>query len=67
MNQTTTVEAPNEISELQAGITEYLAEIDRLREQMSRDDAAIERSRKHTRAMLAEIRATLSLMGPKAA
>ena len=68
MNPTTTLETPTpEVVELQAGIAQCLAEIEQLREQMSRDQVEIDRSRKRTRALLAELKATVSQAGRKAA
>ncbi len=44
-----------EAGEMIAAITRYIAEIDNLREEMHRDEKAIDESRKRTDAILAEI------------
>lgn len=44
-------------AQLQRTLSQCLTEIDRLREQMSHDDVAINRSQARTRALLAEIQA----------
>ncbi len=49
--------SPEEAAQLQQTLSQCLAEIDRLREQMSRDDIEITRSQIRTRALLAEIKA----------
>ena len=68
MDPTTVLDTPtNEVLELQAGIAQYLTEIDLMREQMSRDQAEIDRSRDRTRSLLAEAKAALSPAGWKAA
>ncbi len=51
----------------QLAITQYLTEVDQLREQMSRDQIEIDRSRTRTRALLAELKTTLGPAGQKAA
>ncbi len=75
MNQTTVLDTPASevpelevpVPELQAGIAQCLTEIDQMREQMARDQAEIDRSRRRTHALLADLRATLSPAGRKAA
>ncbi len=68
MNQTTVFDTPSgEVAELQSSITQCLTEIDQMREQMSRDQAEIDGSRRRTRALLAELKASLSPSGRKAA
>ena len=61
MNQTATLDTPTEdVAALQAGITQCLTDIDLLREQMQSDEAEIDRSRRRTRALLAELKASVS-------
>ncbi|MBV9852869.1 MAG: hypothetical protein JO250_24685 [Armatimonadetes bacterium] len=68
MDQTATLETPTgDVAELQAGIAQCLTEIEQLREQMSRDQVEIERSCTRTCALLAELKATLSSAGRRAA
>jgi hypothetical protein len=56
-----------EAAQLQLAITQCLTEVDHLREQMSRDQMEIDRSRTRTRALLAELKTTLGVAGQKAA
>lgn len=56
MQKTLTMEpGDHEAAEVQAAITRCIAEIDELRDEMSRDRAAIEDSQARTDAVLAEI------------
>ena len=65
MNPSTTMETipsetpANEVAALQAGIAQYLTEVEQLREQMSRDQAEIDRSQMRTRVLLAELKEAL--------
>ena len=65
MNPSTTLETissetpANEVAVLQAGIAQYLTEVEQLREQMSRDQVEIDRSQKRTRVLLAELKAAV--------
>ena len=66
--ETTSSEMPaNEVAVLQAGIAQYLTEVEQLREQMSRDQAEIDRSQKRTRVLLAELKAAVRPAGREAA
>ncbi len=75
MNQSVTLETPasesssesTEIVQLKLSIAQCLTEIDQMREQMSRDQAEIDRSQKRTHVLLAELKATLSPASQKAA
>lgn len=68
MSQTASIESPaNEVAEFQAGIAQCLAEIEHIRELMNYDQAEIDRSRKRTHALLADLKATVSRSGQKAA
>ena len=49
----------SEVAALQAGIAQYLTEVEQLREQMSRDQAEIDRSQTRTRVLLAELKEAL--------
>ncbi len=54
-------------AQLQLAIAQCLTEIAQLREQMSRDQIEIDRSRTRTQTLLAELRTTLGTAGRKAA
>ena len=57
MDEVLTMPSVEDAAQLQKTLTECIAEIDRLREIMSRDDVEIARSQARTRALLAEIKA----------
>ena len=66
--ETTPSETPaNEVAVLQAGIAQYLTEVEHLREQMSRDQVEIDRSQTRTRVLLAELKAAVRPAGREAA
>ncbi len=68
MEDTLTIHPPLEdAAQFQAAITQCLIEVDHLREQMSRDQMEIDRSRMRTRFLLAELKITLGHAGQKAA
>ncbi len=68
MDQSVTLEtSANEGAEVQAGIAQCFAEIDQLREQMSRDQMEIDRSQKRTHALLGDLKAAMFQTGRKAA
>ncbi len=56
-----------EAAQFQLAIAQCLMEVDQLREQMSRDQMEIDRSRTRTRALLAELKTTLGPAPQKAA
>jgi predicted nucleic acid-binding Zn-ribbon protein len=74
MNQSTTFTTPtsepgsqgDKAANLKLSIAQYFTEIDAMREQMSRDQVEIEHSQKRTRALLADLKNTLSSAGRKA-
>ncbi len=55
------------VAQLKLSIAQYLAEIDQIREQMSRDQVEIERSQKRTHVLLAELKALVTSPSQKAA
>ncbi len=59
--------ATEDAAQLQLAIAQCLAEVAGIREQMGRDQIEIDGSRLRTRAMLNELKATLSSAGRKAA
>lgn len=63
----TTSPAAEDAAQFQLAIAQCLAEVDYLREQMSRDQGEIDRSRARTRTLLAELKTTLGVAGQKAA
>jgi molecular chaperone GrpE (heat shock protein) len=48
------------VAQLKLSIAQCLTEIDQMREQMSRDQAEIDRSQKRTHALLMELKETVS-------
>ena len=63
MEKTLTLEpSEHEAAQMQAGISRCIAEIDELREEMRRDEEAIERSSERTDAILAEIAEVLAAL-----
>ena len=63
----TLIPSAEDAVQLKLVLTQCLTEIDRLREQMSRDDVEIARSQARTRALLAEIDEIMRPMARKAA
>ena len=54
----TTLDVPkSEAAKYEAAVAECITEVDRILRRMRRKDAAIEKSRNRTRAMLAELKA----------
>ena len=56
MDEVLTMPSVEDAAQLQKTLTECIAEIDRLRELMRRDDIEIARSQARTRALIAEIK-----------
>ena len=67
MDNVLTMPSTEDAAQLQETLSECIAEIDRLRELMRRDDIEIARSQARTRAVLAEIKAMRTPAERKAA
>jgi len=67
MDNVLTMPSAEDAAQLQETLSECIAEIDRLRELMRRDDIEIARSQARTRAVLAEIKAMRTPAERKAA